>query len=735
MTSVSTPSPAALPHRTAAHAAAPVPVATLDPLKLAVKYRWWLGGALFGGLAIGVVAHFVLMFAYPVWRASVLFECFSVLTNIDQPIGSQPEGDQALDRFMQTQAKMMTSDIVLLRVAEDPRLEKFAPRWSAYYKQRDGSINSSEALLDLQDDVSSRVVAQTRLIELSMSYRDKTEVTAIMRLVREAYQAVIREQVSRSTREQRDAVLGAITDLTDKILTTQTRRERIMTEGNVDIINRQQLPATAEELRQINQQLVTLNMDIDALKVRLASYEDQLSNPGGIDYPSQLRDMVEQESLLLNLKGAINQLESDRKSLSLRFKPEHRSLIDNDRQLAGYSQQLKTEREALLRQRFDGEVDSVRKAFMQMQAQQIELIGKKEIAQGRMTQLSRIQSQLDDLDSQVKQNIDSRSKMEFTLQNLGALSDLDANKRVIVAVSEREPSEVAFPKLKVMMPAGGVLVFGLVLGVLVLRELVDQRVKGPSDVALIPKARVVGMVPDASEDPAGSSAVETSFRDRERGVMAESFRQIRAGLLKRMNQMDQKTLLVVSGMPGSGATSVISNLAYSFAAADRRVLVIDANLRRPAHHRIFGLPEAPGLADVLAGTHTLDNTVQRSADRRVDVLVAGTRENRVFERLSTDAMSAVLRRAREQYDLVLIDAAPMVVSGDALGLATRCDASLLVIRALSEKRGMVARLRNELAEAKADLLGVLVNGVKSAAGGYLKGNIKATHDYQTKDAA
>jgi capsular exopolysaccharide synthesis family protein len=243
------------------------------------------------------------------------------------------------------------------------------------------------------------------------------------------------------------------------------------------------------------------------------------------------------------------------------------------------------------------------------------------------------------------------------------------------------------------------------------------------------------MVPDASEDPAGASAVETAFRDRERGVMAESFRQIRSGLLKRMNQMDQKTLLIVSGMPGSGATSVISNLAYSFAAADRRVLVIDANLRRPAHHRIFGLPEAPGLADVLAGTHTLDNTVQRSADRRVDVLVAGTRENRVFERLSTDAMGAVLRRAREQYDLVLIDAAPMVVSGDALGLASRCDASLLVVRALSEKRGMVARLRNELAEAKAELLGILVNGVKSAAGGYLKGNIKATHDYQTKDAA
>jgi capsular exopolysaccharide synthesis family protein len=198
--------------------------------------------------------------------------------------------------------------------------------------------------------------------------------------------------------------------------------------------------------------------------------------------------------------------------------------------------------------------------------------------------------------------------------------------------------------------------------------------------------------------------------------------------------MGHRTLLVVSGLPGSGTTTAVTNLAHAAAAADRRVLVIDANLRRPAAHRIFGLPDAPGLSDVLAGTRSFEAAVQRSADQRVDVLTAGSREARVFERLSTDAMEAVLREAAEKYDLVLIDAAPLVVSGDGLGLAQRCDASMLVVRALAEKRGMVARLRSELADSRAEHLGVLVNGVRSAAGGYLKGNIRATHDYQ-KEAA
>ena len=243
------------------------------------------------------------------------------------------------------------------------------------------------------------------------------------------------------------------------------------------------------------------------------------------------------------------------------------------------------------------------------------------------------------------------------------------------------------------------------------------------------------MVPDAAEDPAAPSSVETAFRDRERGVMAESFRQVRTNVLRRMQQMGHKSLLVVAGLPGSGATSTVTNLAYACASADRRVLVIDANLRRPGLHKIFGLPDSPGLADVLAGARSLEDAVQRSADQRVDVLPAGSREARVYERLSTDAMAALLRQAGEKYDLILIDVAPMVVSGDGLGIAQRCDASMLVIRALSEKRGMVARLRSELADSKAELLGVLVNGVKSSAGGYLKGNIRATHEYQTKDAA
>jgi len=734
----SVPNTAALPMRQPSPipgAASALPVASIDPVKLVLKYRWWLVLALVGGLMLGVAGHFALMVGYPVWRANVWFECFMASSNIEKLQGSESVGENDLERFMTTQAKLVTSERVMRKVIEDPRLLTDAQRWCEYYRKRDGTYNTAEMILDLQDEVSSRVIPQTRLIEVAMTYRDKRDVTAVMKLVREKFLIVVGENTGQGNREQLDSVLRSINEISDQIKSLTISRDRLMSENGVDIIKQTQVPEASEQLRQINQELVRLNLDKQAFTVRLRSLEEDLRSPGGVIYSDQLRDEVETDPQMLNIKNAINQLEADRQSLSLKLTPIHRSVKEVEKQLDGYRKQLDSERERLLRQKFDAQVDGVRKAINQMDAQEAELSTKKNTSSQRLVVLSRVSTQLEDYESQIKNLTDQVVKMKVNYQNLSALISLQTAKRVTVLQEEREPSDVIFPKLKVMLPAGGVVVFGLVLGVLVLRELVDQRVKGPSDVALIPRARVIGMVPDASEDPAAPSAVETAFRDRERGVMAESFRQVRTNVLRRMQQMGHKSLLVVSGLPGSGATSVVTNLAYACAAADRRVLVIDANLRRPGLHKIFGLPDSPGLADVLAGARSLSDAVQRSADQRVDVLPAGSREARVYERLSTDAMAALLREAGDKYDLILIDTAPMVVSGDGLGMAQRCDASMLVIRALSEKRGMVARLRSELADSKAELLGVLVNGVKSSAGGYLKGNIRATHEYQTKDAA
>jgi len=93
-------------------------------------------------------------------------------------------------------------------------------------------------------------------------------------------------------------------------------------------------------------------------------------------------------------------------------------------------------------------------------------------------------------------------------------------------------------------------------------------------------------------------------------------------------------------------------------------------------------------------------------------------------------MTQLIRDASAKYDLVLVDTAPAMVAGDGQALANRCDGVILVVRALAEKRGLVARIRDQLGDTRAEFLGVVINAVRASAGGYLKGNIRTSYEYQ-----
>ena len=211
---------------------------------------------------------------------------------------------------------------------------------------------------------------------------------------------------------------------------------------------------------------------------------------------------------------------------------------------------------------------------------------------------------------------------------------------------------------------------------------------------------------------------------------AESFRQLRTSLLKYLHQKDATTVVIFGGNPGSGASTVIANLASSIALCEKRVLVIDANFRRPSLHRIFGVDEqAPGLGSLLADTCTFDEAVQATDSHGLHMLTAGPEESRVAERLMTPQMQRILEQVRERYDVVLIDVPPAIVSSDAMTLLGIADCAALVARAYGEKRGLIARIRNQVEETHTDFAGVIVNAVRSSAGGYFKKNYRTTHDY------
>jgi capsular exopolysaccharide synthesis family protein len=234
------------------------------------------------------------------------------------------------------------------------------------------------------------------------------------------------------------------------------------------------------------------------------------------------------------------------------------------------------------------------------------------------------------------------------------------------------------------------------------------------------------------DDPVAPSKPERCVRDAPKSVIAESCRQTAGQISKACAASGLKTIGFLSGLPEAGTTTFVSNAADSLAAGGRKVLVIDANFRRSHLAAAMGIePDAKGLGDVLHGNIGLADAI-RPAGGDVDVLTAGTLENRIFELLSSPKFDAVLADAAQRYDFVLVDLPPAVVAGDAFAVANKIDATVLVVRAMQEQRGLVARLLNQLSDVRGKCLGVVLNRPKNTAGGYLRKNYEVMATYSAK---
>ena len=251
---------------------------------------------------------------------------------------------------------------------------------------------------------------------------------------------------------------------------------------------------------------------------------------------------------------------------------------------------------------------------------------------------------------------------------------------------------------------------GLVLGVgfAVLRETADTRVRGADDVAST-GLTLLGQVP-VDLDATPTSLV---VREDPRGVHAESFRQVRTNLQFVTAASSARSVTVTSSVEGEGKTTVAANLALTLADAGLRVALVDADLRRPRVAAHLGLEGAAGLTTVLIGRATLADVVQPYGDRgALAVLASGDVPPNPSELLASEGMRKLLREMEDDYDIVLIDSAPLLPVTDSAVLAASTGGTLLVVGSGVTKRQHVARSIDTLGAVDARILGVVLNRVE-----------------------
>ena len=704
----------------------------LDPVRIFKQYKFVLAIAVVLGAVVGFGAYLVLRQVAPEYQATVLYEALPPTSSIREEAIAQNR--EELERYILTQVFLMTSDRVLREAIKSGDVAK--TNWAQQFLDPSGRILESDALRAVKKMASSRPRTGTYILQLTVNTPIAADAAVLANSIHSAYFADLGSSGTAASIERLEPLSRTKGQLVQNVQNSDASMRRIMAQFKIED-NGGIGSSESVEIGQLQPRIVELVARVESLKVRVSRLRAAASGEGGvIQYNDDQRETADRDPLVLNARQRINDYSINDASLRDRGLLEtHPDRVRNRSFWEAAKVELGRTREEVLRKLYDSELEQSQQALKSSESEKLELDRKLEIAKNRRAETAQAQIDLAALRDQRAISVTELASVQRALDSIQEIDQLRKAERVgrmRRIQNAQTPDQLFFPRWQTLIPTGVVLLSGLTLGLVVLRELLDHRVRTPSDITAIPRLKLIGIIPILSEDPTRPATVETAFRDAPTGAISEAFRQIRGPVLKRMQNAGYKTLLVISGSPQSGATTTVANLAMGAAASDLRVLMIDGNLRRPGLHKVFKLAEGPGLGDLLAKKVDFAAAVQQTSTSNLHLLAAGTASTRNLpERLSSESMSHLLAEAREKYDFIFIDSAPALIAGDGIALANRCDASILVVKAYSEKRGLIARVRDQLTDSKAEFFGVVVNAVRHSAGGYLKKNIKAAYDYQT----
>ncbi|QHS51221.1 polysaccharide biosynthesis tyrosine autokinase [Edaphobacter sp. 12200R-103] len=270
------------------------------------------------------------------------------------------------------------------------------------------------------------------------------------------------------------------------------------------------------------------------------------------------------------------------------------------------------------------------------------------------------------------------------------------------------------------------LVLGFIAGVMMafLLESLDTGLQSVADVEAFLELPSLAIIPRFKRSAEAAGQGGTAIRNitslsQPKSQFAESFRSLRTALLLSSAGHPPRTILLTSATPSEGKTTASVNLATVLAQGNARVLLIDADLRRPTVHEQFGLSARVGLSSVLTGSTPLEQAVQQiSSVPNLDVLVSGPMPPFPTELLSSEMMRQLLQSAKESYTHVVIDSPPVLSVTDAVILSREADAVVLVIRQGKSSKPVVRRARDLLVRSGAPLSGILLNAVDISSPDY-----------------
>lgn len=267
------------------------------------------------------------------------------------------------------------------------------------------------------------------------------------------------------------------------------------------------------------------------------------------------------------------------------------------------------------------------------------------------------------------------------------------------------------PRKQIILLAGFAIALVLASLAVFLVEFFDTKFKSFKELETISGKSLLGIIPKFQQIET-SPFKEIAFEDKSgKNLAVEAFRSLRTNIKLSNPDSRLKIMLVTSSVPHEGKTIVSSNLAASYSVAGKKVLIIDADMRKPRVHKVFGLKNEKGLSTLIVGEHSMDDVINKNVYEGLDVVTAGIIPPNPAELLESARFADILKEFSEIYDVVIIDTPPLTPVSDAATIAPLTDGLILAVNISSTPRDIFKSVIANISKPGITRLGVVVNNI------------------------
>lgn len=589
------------------------------------------------------------------------------------------------------------------------------------------------ASYDLSQDLDVTYLDNTQNILVRLKGRNREGVVLVVREVVTQYVKQLRDERLQADADrqkelvaERDDLRRQLEDLGRRLATLRTETNVLDDRGGEQMVR---LTALARQLTDAQVLLAEANAAWTQFQ-ELKKQADEAKDISGIlmAFP-EIMEAMRADRSLASITDQYSRASQELGSLKQRFGPMNESVKRVEAVVQSTKNDLEAKQSEVLGQLFQQQAASLKSRYDRGRSLEAELQARVAEARSAAVDAARVSAEYRSREEEFRRVQALLNTIQDGLEKM-RISAAMARPNVRVAQWPTLPEYPTEPRLLLYIPAAFFFSVLVGLGLSLLIELMETRLRSPAEVVRQVGVPLLASVPDISEDERLSldTNVATVSQTVPQSLMAESFRQFRTGL-QFATDHPPKCLLITSPTPGDGKSSVAANLAITMARSGTRVLLVEANFRRPSVARLFDVPATIGLSNVLVGLNSAAEAIQATAIENLDVLPGGAVPPSPAELLGSATMRQFLADQAHAYDQVIIDGAPLLVVADIHLLVAAVDGVVLVYRAGENTRGLAVRAARQVHALRGRLMGAVLNRVRATKGGYFRESFQAYYDY------